>query len=36
MSEPLRHWIDGESVASVGGTARTGTIKSISMRINRR
>src|ERR1700734_2831711 len=25
MSEPLRHWIDGESVASVDGTTRTGT-----------
>jgi aldehyde dehydrogenase (NAD+) len=25
MSEPLQHWIDGESVASVDGTARTGT-----------
>jgi aldehyde dehydrogenase (NAD+) len=25
MSEPLQHWIDGESVASVDGAARTGT-----------
>ena len=25
MSEPLLHWIDGESVASVDGTTRTGT-----------
>ena len=25
MSEPLLHWIDGESVASVAGTTRTGT-----------
>ena len=25
MSEPLQHWIGGESVASVDGTARTGT-----------
>src|SRR6202453_5391852 len=25
MSEPLLHWIDGESAASVDGTTRTGT-----------
>jgi hypothetical protein len=25
MSEPLLHWIDGESVASVDGTTRAGT-----------
>jgi hypothetical protein len=25
MSEPLLHWIDGESVASAAGTTRTGT-----------
>src|ERR1700730_13918444 len=25
MSQPLRHWIDGESVASIDGGIRTGT-----------
>jgi hypothetical protein len=25
MSEPLLHWIDGESVVSADGTTRTGT-----------